>query len=183
MLSHDAQITHWLAEDRLRRDALQLAAGLALPDWCIAAGFVRNLVWDRLHGYHQTTPLNDLDLVYYDPRNTEKDRDQHYERELVRQSALPWSVKNQARMHRRNNDAPYQDCADAISYWVEVETAIGAFVTSANDIKLVAPFGLDSLFAGTISYNKKRKNLPLFYQRVSAKRWLSRWPALSINVS
>jgi hypothetical protein len=28
--------------------ALEAARGLALPGWCLAAGFVRNLVWDRL---------------------------------------------------------------------------------------------------------------------------------------
>ena len=36
--------------DQQRMEMLKVVAGLALPDCCIAAGFVRNLVWDHLHG-------------------------------------------------------------------------------------------------------------------------------------
>ncbi len=179
----ETQIIAWLAEDKLRTKALETAAELGLADWCIAAGFVRNLVWDKLHGYHDPTPLNDLDLVYFDPANTDKSLDQNYERVLKKRCDLPWSVKNQARMHLRNGDSPYLDCAHAISHWVEIETVIGAFKNTDGEVKLVAPLGLESLFSSTITYNQRRANLPLFFKRVSNKQWLSRWPKLSTLVS
>lgn len=58
-------IEQWLANDEKRMQALRIAASYNLPDWWLAAGFVRNLVWDQLHGYAQPTPLNDLDLIYF----------------------------------------------------------------------------------------------------------------------
>lgn len=44
---------------------LIIVADLKLPDGLIAAGFVRNLVWDHLHGKN-ATPLNDVDVIFYD---------------------------------------------------------------------------------------------------------------------
>ncbi len=45
----------WISQDRARMQALEWAAQCAaihsMPQWYLAAGFVRNLVWDRLHGY------------------------------------------------------------------------------------------------------------------------------------
>ena len=106
-MSYEAQIIEWLIADSERMQALETAASLQLDDWCLAAGFVRNLVWDRLHGRHQTTPLNDVDLIYYEPESASKERDSAIEEALRRDSHLPWSVKNQARMHLRNGDQPY----------------------------------------------------------------------------
>lgn len=54
-------IREWIADDPLRMRALQLAREQDLPDWCIAAGFVRNLGWDKLHGSETPTPLEDID--------------------------------------------------------------------------------------------------------------------------
>ena len=58
-------IQQWLVNDSQRMQALHIAGSCNLPDWCLAAGFVRNLVWDQLHGYPQPTPLNDFDFIYF----------------------------------------------------------------------------------------------------------------------
>jgi hypothetical protein len=42
-------IKDWIKKDLERMGALQTASTLQLNDWCIAAGFVRNMVWDKLH--------------------------------------------------------------------------------------------------------------------------------------
>ena len=55
-------IRQWLREDEARMAALKVLAAVAPSDAWLAAGFVRNLVWDRLHGYSVSTPLNDLDV-------------------------------------------------------------------------------------------------------------------------
>lgn len=57
------QIKNWLSSDPERMEALSIAARLELPDWCLAAGFLRNLVWDKLHGFSSATALNDIDLI------------------------------------------------------------------------------------------------------------------------
>lgn len=56
-----------IKEDRMRTEALGHVSELSLPQCYIAAGFVRNLVWDSLHGL--ATPLNDVDVIYFDPQS------------------------------------------------------------------------------------------------------------------
>ncbi|MEM1187332.1 MAG: nucleotidyltransferase family protein [Pseudomonadota bacterium] len=161
-------------------DSLRLAASLNLNDWCLAAGFIRNLVWDKLHSYAAATPLNDIDLIYFDPASDSTDTDKIIERELKMTSSLPWSVKNQARMHLRNEDAPYLSTEHAMKHWVELETAVGVRVSASGELELVAPFGVAGLFAGTVTINPARRKCSAFRNRIVSKRWLELWPGLEI---
>src|SRR5829696_6605698 len=81
---------------------------LGLPDAWIGAGFIRNSVWDVLHGRTiDVAHLADVDVLYFDPDDTRKEREPEIERRLRNLAPrVPWSVKNQARMHLRNGDAP-----------------------------------------------------------------------------
>lgn len=180
-MTPETRIRKWLADDAYRMQALSAAASLGLPDWCLAAGFVRNLVWDRIHGFSKTTALNDIDLIYFDPLDDSERRDRELERQLGRTMAAPWSVKNQARMHRRNGDAPYHSTADAMSYWVEVETSVGAALSDSSEVLLVSPFGFDALFNGTVTLNTKKPKPRAFEDRVVTKQWLETWPKLVVN--
>ncbi len=180
-MGDDQRIIEWLRADEQRVEALKLAAALDLNDWCIAAGFVRNLVWDKLHDRRETTPLNDIDLIHFDLASSSKARDSALEQALHSQSALPWSVKNQARMHIRNGDPQYASTEEAMRYWVEVETAIGARLNSRGDIELVAPFGVGALFAYTITMNPHRLKPADFAGRLHTKRWLEHWPKLRVD--
>lgn len=162
----------------MRMEALKTAAILSLPDWCIAAGFVRNLVWDKLHDYGDPTPLNDIDLVYFNPQHVSAEKDAEIEQHLKSITGWPWSVKNQARMHLKNKDKPYLSSADAMTYWVEEQAAIGATLTHDNEVKIIAPFGLDIFFNYSITMNLKRPKPDAFKKRVANKGWLEKWPKL-----
>lgn len=179
-MNHEQRVIAWLEQDKMRMEALQIAQQVGLNDWCIGAGFVRNLIWDKLHGYEETTPLNDLDLIYFDPVNTSVEADECIEDELTSHSTLPWSIKNQARMHHRNSDAPYRSTSHAMSYWVELETAIGARLSSSGQVELVAPFGVDVLFRKHITMNPDRLKPIDFDWRINSKRWLQLWPDLTV---
>ena len=50
-----------------RMAMLRAVASLRLPDAWVAAGAVRNAVWDSLHEYRTSTPLSDIDVVWFDP--------------------------------------------------------------------------------------------------------------------
>lgn len=180
-MDHETLIKHWLANDPARMEALTIAAAQRLPGWCLAAGFVRNLVWDKLHDFSSSTVLNDIDLIYFDPHDTSDSRDQDIEHRLGCASALPWSVKNQARMHQRNMDRPYTSTEDAMSFWVEVETAVGASLADDGDVIIVAPFGVKPLFDLSITLNPKRPKRTDFEARIGNKQWLQTWPRLVIN--
>ncbi|WP_431225530.1 nucleotidyltransferase family protein [Serratia sp. L9] len=174
------QIIIWLQQDSERMQALYAARRLGLHDWCLGAGFVRNLVWDRRHGFSSNTPLNDIDVVHFDSNRRDAERDRMLESRLVEWLDRPWSVKNQARMHLRSNRAPYASSQDAISYWTELETAVGARLHADDNISLIAPFGLQALFNDTITFNTKSNNLAAFEQRVVEKQWLEHWPRLRL---
>ncbi|MCK2042452.1 nucleotidyltransferase family protein [Chromohalobacter sp. TMW 2.2308] len=179
-MDYEAQIKKWIEQDAERMEALSIAADLCLPDWCLAAGFVRNLAWDKVHGFSAATALNDIDLVYFDPKDINEARDRRIEAKLRSSSDFPWSVKNQARMHERNVDDPYTSTTNAMSYWVEVETAVGATLDASREVVLVAPFGVEPLFNFTITLNPNRPKPVDFRKRVAGKRWQEIWPKLTV---
>lgn len=180
---HEELIREWMTQDPMRMRALHLAREQGLPHWYLAAGFVRNLVWDKLHGFEITTPLDDIDLVYFDPQHTTREHDRRIEQKLAAADpGLPWSVRNQARMHQRNGDAPYQSTLDAMSYWVEQETAVGVRLDGNGRIEVVSAFGLDGLFAKRITPNQRKRNSATeFSARLARKNWLWRWPDLRVE--
>lgn len=122
-MNYEALIASWIELDTFRRETLAVASELNLNDWCLSAGFLRNLVWDNVLQKARSTPLNDIDLVYYNTDNLCPEIDKEYESQLFQMLPLPWSVKNQARMHTRNGDLRYGSTSDAMSFWPEIETA------------------------------------------------------------
>ncbi|MGR5192430.1 nucleotidyltransferase family protein [Vibrio rotiferianus] len=175
-------LSQLLLNDSTRMRALECVRSLALPDCYIAAGFVRNLVWDHLHQKQNLTPLNDLDVVYFDPNELDEKTYLKYEAQLkALMPGLNWQVRNQANMHLRNGDKPYQNTLDAMSYWPEKETAVAARLNENNQIECISAFGFTSLFDGHITYNPKR-TMTLFESRVESKDWLITWPQLQVAV-
>lgn len=171
--------------DPLRLQALEVVAALGLPDCWIGAGFVRDAVWDNLHGYEVTEPNSDVDVIWYDAALTRPDLDDYIERELY--EAIPnlkWSVKNQARMHVRNGDAPYGSVADAMRHWPETATAVAVSLGPLGLVEVSAPLGLEDLFALRLrpTSHFRSDKLPIFLDRVNSKCWMDRYPRLSLEV-
>ncbi|PML51396.1 nitrate reductase [Vibrio lentus] len=172
-----------IKQDPLRMKVLDCVAQLNLPQCYVSAGFVRNLVWDYLHNYASPTPLNDIDVIYFDPIDTSYESDVRYEAQLKqRLPELNWQVRNQAYMHIRNGDEPYQSSLDAMSYWPEKETAVAVKQSLNGDIECIASFDLESLFDLQITPNPTRSR-DIFDQRVQSKNWLAQWPKLTISHS
>lgn len=173
-------IIDWIQEDTLRMQGIKAVHSLNLPCGYLAAGFVRNLVWDRLHHKENTTPLNDVDVIYFNENETDEHAYLSYEAKLnALMPALNWQVRNQARMHTRNGDQPYQGILDAMSFWPEQETAVAIRLIEHNQFECISSFGFESLFTLKITPNPKR-NISVFHQRIQSKNWLSNWPQLSI---
>ncbi|MDW6004211.1 nucleotidyltransferase family protein [Vibrio mangrovi] len=174
-------IIELMKQDPLRREALEYVSQLGLPQCYIAAGFVRNLVWDHLHHFETSTPLNDVDVIYFDPSENGVDTYQIYESKLSQQiHTLNWQVRNQALMHLRNGDEPYLSSVDAMSYWPEKETAVGIRQIGTNEYECISAFGFDSLFALKLTPNPKR-SYSVFESRMKAKNWLEHWPVLKVE--
>ncbi len=172
-------IIRWLHADTFRMEALQAVSRLNLPDWLIAAGFIRNLIWDKQHG--TSTSLNDIDIIYFDNNNIAAANDFVYEATLNKMIlGLHWSVKNQARMHLQNGDQPYRSTLDAMHYWPEIQTAIGAKLDKNGNAKVLHSFALENYFNSSISYNPVRE-IKIFNDRINSKGWLTTWKNLRVK--
>lgn len=178
-----ARLQALIASDSRRMRVLGAVRDLGLPDCWVAAGFVRNCVWDHLHERF-TSPLpQDIDVIWYDREQPTADRDAELEMALrARDDTLAWSVKNQARMHQRNADRPYRSATDAMRYWPETATAAGVRLAHRGDIEVAAPFGLEDLFDLVVQPTErfKAEKYPVFVERVRSKGWQTMWPDLKI---
>jgi hypothetical protein len=126
----------------------------------------------------------DVDVVWFDSRRSDRSEDERLEAALtVMDSGVDWSVKNQARMHLRNGDAPYHSVLDAMRFWPETATAIAVRRTEKGGFEIAAPFGLDDLFGlilkPTPGFVSGKQGI--FQDRVREKAWLSRWPKIRLD--
>lgn len=150
----------------------------------VGGGIIRNLVWDKQHKYKILTPLDDIDIIYFDRTNTSKQKDEEWEKKL--RSLLPnidWSVKNQARMHTINNDSEYTNIDEAVSKWPETASAILVKKDCFGHYKIIAPHGFKDLFAlylrPTPAFENKKSRI---IDRCNDKKWKEKWPNLRIDL-
>jgi uncharacterized protein len=170
----------WLME------ALRAARSVALPEWAIAAGAIRNTVWDVLHGFEPPTALNDVDVLFYDPTlSVDEKATEAKLRQLV--PTIEWESKNQASIHewyKRKLDVeiePYASVEAGIAGFVEVATAVGVRLEDDDSITVIAPFGLDDLFELRLTVNETSPDPWYFNTRLEAKGWTSHWPRLVVE--
>ncbi|WP_259048198.1 nucleotidyltransferase family protein [Klebsiella sp. BIGb0407] len=184
-MKHQLALQTLLLNDPVRMKALYIIRELKLSDGWIGAGFVRNAVWDHLHGYGQRAITGDVDVVWFNAQNCSLEHDIGLEKTLIqRSSAYNWSVKNQARMHQRNNNAPYSSTENALRYWTETATAVAVRVSDTNNIEIIAPYGLDDLFGLRLRPTPpfEGERLSVVMERISEKKWLEHYPRLQLIV-
>jgi hypothetical protein len=172
------RIADIIAQDPVGMEQLRAVRTLGLPDWCIAAGFVRNRVWDHLHGSAPPRPPADIDVLFFDAGDVSKARETEYEGRL--HSILPeapWQVRNQARMHVWKGVPPHRDTADAMTHWLETVTAVGVRLEADGSLTVVAPLGTDDLLGlrcRPTAFGRTRRDE--YEARIAAKRWRELWP-------
>lgn len=180
---NERDVIQLIQDDARMMHILHVVYELQLPDWCVCAGFVRTKVWDHIHGF-ENTPLSDVDVVYFDATRTDESIEKHFEGILrTKDDSVPWSVKNQARMHFKNGHTPYTSTVDALAHFPEVCTAVGVYLTSEGLVKLLAPYGVDDLVNLVVRptpFFLSEITHVTFEHRVSSKRWSARWNQLRI---
>lgn len=149
----------------------------------IAAGFVRNRVWDSLYPKGGVFPAGDVDVVYFDRCNPVRERDDAFEQALI--DAMPgqqWQVRNQAYMHDYGGHAPFQNLEHGLTHWPETATAVGVRLTDAGELEVLAPFGLSDLLEHVLRITPvmRAHDPAVFERRLQAKGWKVRWPNLKI---
>ncbi|MFC0013628.1 MULTISPECIES: nucleotidyltransferase family protein [Allobacillus] len=181
------KIIEIIEADEWMMGILHTAKRLNLPDWWIAAGFVRSKVWDALHGITERTSIPDIDVIYFDNKKLDKSQEKKYESLLFSfMPEVPWSVKNEARMHQRNGLPPYQSSVDAISKFPETATAVGVKVDERGKVVLAAPHGIEDLVQlkvrPTPFFIESDERMEIYQARVQQKNWKETWGNLSIKL-
>lgn len=183
MITSETDILRLVKEDAWMMDILQAARALQLPDWWVCAGFVRSKIWDVQHGFTERTPLADIDVIYYDPGNLQEEAEKAWEAQLKQlHPGIPWSVKNQARMHTVNDLPPYLSSTDGMSKFPETATALGLSLNEDDQVILAAPHGVTdviNLILRPSPYFAAHPHLlPVFEKRIAEKNWQIIWSGL-----
>lgn len=186
MLKTEEDLVCLIQEDEWMLDLLRAAKFLGLPDWWICAGFVRSKAWDVLHGLDERSALADIDVIYYDATLTDEGKEKELEAKLTELIPnIPWSVKNQARMHIRNNVSAYTSSVDAMAKFPETATAIGVKLDDQDRLVIAAPYGIRDLInldvKPTPYFLGSEERLKIYEERVSKKNWPLIWNQLKIH--
>lgn len=171
-----------ISQEKWLMDILFSVRELDLPDWYLAAGVIRNTVWDVLHGYSTRTPLNDIDLVYFDlkKRVDEKKIEEklkkiypQYMFEVVNQAFTyeSYAYKNKAK-----------NTSEGIAQFIEIPTCVGVRLEMDDSLTICAPYGLGDLFTLHVKPISQQKEVLEWYEkRMKAKNWKKYWPKLIIS--
>ncbi len=180
------RLTSIVAQTPWLMDALYTVARTLPADACIAAGAIRDTVWDTLTGRSARDPNSDVDVVYYSKAELENDPPELAARLRQANPGLHWEVTNQAIVHLYNQRArgvrllPNRSLADGLRTWPETATAVGVRLLPNMTLDVVAPLGLDDLFALRLRHNPLQTPVEIFQSRVTSKRWRQRWPELQL---
>jgi hypothetical protein len=183
-------------EDRLRgilmqapglMTVLEVARDLDLPDWLVFSGAVYGPVWNHLTGRPPEHGLADYDLGYFDASDTSWQA----EDVVIRRVAGAFApllrdlveVRNQARVHLwfeahfGEAYAPLACTAQALERFAAPTFVVGVRLERNDHLTIVAPFGLDDLFAMRIRPNPLRRvaGLPKIVEKAKA-----RWPEIEV---
>ena len=167
---------------------LSVARGLDLPDWLVVSGAVYQRVLNSLTGRDVDYGIKDYDLVYHDASDLSYDAEDAVIRRAAAALEPPLKtmveVRNQARVHlwfEGKFDEPYAPLgcsAEAVERFVSPLFAVGVRLESSGALTVIAPFGLDDLFALRLRPNPLRATAGF---AAAAARVKARWPELRIE--
>lgn len=187
-MSLEARLEAILRASPSLMQAMTKARDLALPDSMIVSGAIYQRVLNQLTGRDPDYGIKDYDLFYHDAS------DISYEAEdaVIRRAAAAFEpplrdqveVRNQARVHVWFEGkfgepyAPLRCSAEALERFVSPTFAVGARLSADGRIEIVAPFGLEDLFALRMRPNPRRPTRN--FARV-AENLVKRWPELRVE--
>jgi hypothetical protein len=168
-------------------EVLGVARDLDLPDWLIFSGAIYQRVLNHVTGRDPDYGIRDYDLGYFDAS------DLSYEAEdmVIRRVAAAFDpplremveVRNQARVHvwfeGKFGEAysPLTSSREALSRFVSPLFAVGMRLEPDDRLTILAPFGLEDLFALRLRPNPER---PTNGFARTAASIVARWPEVEV---
>lgn len=160
---------------------------LDLPDWIIFSGAIYQRVLNHLGGRDLDYGIKDYDVGYFDASDISYEAEDAVIQRVAAAFEPPLremvEVRNQARVHvwfEGKFGEPYSPLtcsADAPSRFVSPMFAVGARLEKDDAMTIVAPFGLNDLFARVLrpSPDRGERNFP----RIAANT-VARWPEIQV---
>ena len=166
---------------------LTTVRALGLPDWLIFSGAVYQRVLNHLTGRDLDYGIKDYDLGYYDPSDTSYEAEDVVIRRVAAAFEPPLrdlvEVRNQARVHLWFEGkfgepyAPLACTAQALDRFTSATFSVGVRLEPDDRLTVVAPFGLEDLFALRLRPNPSRQTNGFARTAASAT---ARWPELTV---
>jgi uncharacterized protein len=162
---------------------------IGLPQWRLVAGCLYQTVWNTLTQRRRGTGIKDYDLIYYDNDDLAWEAEDAVIRrvtEATRDCVGPIEVRNQARVHlwfseRFGCAYPRLPSADAsLYYYASIVHAVGVRLVHDGALDIVAPFGLDDMFAMLIRPNRTLANAAS--HTAKARRAKAIWPEVVVEL-
>ncbi|WP_433933217.1 nucleotidyltransferase family protein [Brevundimonas diminuta] len=183
----EARLTEIVRADAGLMHVLTVMRELDLPDWRLFSGAVYQAVWNAQTGRPVGYGIKDYDIGYFDA-DTSWDAEDAVIKRVAAAFEPPLrdqvEVRNQARVHLWFEDKfgePYDPLTctdDAPARFVAPAFAVGVRLEADDAISVVAPFGLEDVFAMTIRPNPTR-GLAKGWERVIANA-RGRWPEITV---
>ena len=162
---------------------LETIRNLGLKDSWLAAGSVRNFIWNLLSDKSPFDCETDVDVIFFDP-------DISYEETLSLEKKMradflqyQWELKNQVYMHQHSpHTSPYTSSRDAMSKYPERCTAVGLRLNEESALELFTPYDLEDILNFQIRptpyFLENEDRMELYRIRLSKKNWQEKWKNL-----
>ncbi len=153
----------------------------------IGAGAIAQTIWNIQTNRPLDYGIDDIDIVYYNPKNTEEKHEKKVVECLnqkLEEYPLWIDVKNEARVHLwyRNKFGydiePYKSIEDAIDTWPTTATSLGISKISEKCWEIYAPFGFMDVFNMKIIANNRQITKEIY--DIKVKKWTQKWPELDV---
>ena len=176
----------------LRRSAplmqvLETLQPLDLPDWLVFSGAVYQRVLNHQTGRDLDYGIKDYDVGYFDASDISYEAEDAVIRRVAAAFEPPLremvEVRNQARVHLWFEGkfgepyAPLSRTAEALERFVSPLFAVGVRLEADGEMTIVAPFGLEDLFALRLRPNPRRRTGGFARTAANAK---GRWPEIEV---
>ena len=165
---------------------LTIIRDLELKDTWLAAGSVRNFIWNLLSDKSPFDHETDVDVIFFDP-DVSYEETLRIERKLKEEfPQYQWELKNQVYMHLHSpHTVPYTSSCDAMSKYPERCTAIGLRLHADATLELFAPYGIEDIWNFQVSptphFLENEDRMKHYQERLSKKNWQEKWKNLTFS--
>lgn len=186
-MSREAELEAILRRSAPLMQVMRTLRELDLPDWIVFSGAIYQRVLNHLGGRDLDYGIKDYDVGYFDASDISYEAEDRVIQRVAAAFEPPLremvEVRNQARVHVWFEGkfgepyAPLSCSAEALSRFVSPMFAVGVRLEADDRMTIVAPFGLDDLFARVLRPNPLRRERS--FPRIAASAQ-ARWPEITV---